>query len=138
MQESKRLRVRLEEAEKQLVAAQNERTVWEKETSRCSADLKKSAQVCLRGSLCVSPGTITRATKLTSTLISLTVTLNLQLQKELMERIGSNEEALQNAQNLQKMFEAVKSEYDATSAGLQQIQHAVDLEPAANSGAATP
>eukprot|EP00193_Tetraselmis_chui_P008711 CAMPEP_0177759148 /NCGR_PEP_ID=MMETSP0491_2-20121128/4573_1 /TAXON_ID=63592 /ORGANISM="Tetraselmis chuii, Strain PLY429" /LENGTH=132 /DNA_ID=CAMNT_0019274949 /DNA_START=382 /DNA_END=780 /DNA_ORIENTATION=+ len=102
--ESKRLRVRLEEAEKQLVAAQNERTVWEKETSRCSADLKKSAQ----------------------------------LQKELMERIESNEEALQNAQNLQKMFEAVKSEYDATSAGLQQIQHTVDLEPAANSGAATP
>jgi len=40
----------------------------------------------------------------------------------------ANEEAYKNAQNLEKMFETVRSEYDATSKVLQQVQDAANVQ----------
>jgi len=53
---------------------------------------------------------------------------SVELQNELVARMKANEEAYKNAQNLEKMFETVRSEYDATSKVLQQVQDAANVQ----------
>lgn len=45
-----------------------------------------------------------------------------QLQTELMDRLKSNEEAYNQAQNLEKLFKTVKMEYDATVPIVKEFQ----------------